>query len=361
MAKTTKEELIELIQTTELSDDLLQKIMDVIGSSEQKHASDNTEEQPQETYDELMHIAIEGSRNIKSGISQWADQAEQIGFSVKEKVANSKTFEKLTPRLNFFTSNITAQISETETDDCRSHLFLVARGKKVLFAEGNLHYTPVEHQLCFAEQQYDTCADANLSMSEYKQYQEEVDLFPFSITTRPVTEEYPWRVLTEEEWKYLFTGRERYGKFFKCTIITDNGDVKGIVLLPDDWEPAKWRKFYSWAPDTSSDACNKYYLTLEEWTALESFGAVFLSETKWEDCNAGATWAKGNAIAYWAASKDTAEPKLEGLHKVLPQMRQARALYISTEYSGAAMPEYICDWMANKGLLAVRLVKDIEE
>lgn len=361
MAKTTKEELIELIQTTELSDDLLQKIIDVIGGSEQKHASDNIEEQPQETFDELMHIVIEGSGNVKSGLSQWADQAEQIGFSVKEKVANSKTFDKLTTRLKSFANNLAAQIAETDTDECLLHPFSVAHGKQVLFAEGNLHYTPAEHLLCFAEQQYDTCADANLSMSEYKQYQEEVDLFPFSITTHPVTEEYPWRVLTEDEWKYLFTGRERYGKSFKCTIITDDGDVKGIVLLPDDWEPARWKKFNDWTPDTSNTACNKCYLTLDEWDALEDFGAVFLPETNWEACNAGATWAKGNAIAYWAATMETTEPELEGLHKVLPQIRQARALYISTEYSGAAMPEYIRDWMANKGLLAVRLVKDIEE
>ncbi len=361
MAKTTKEELIELIQTTELSDDLLQKIMDIIGSEEPNHALDNTEEQPQETFDELMQIAIEGSNRGKSGISQWADQAEQIGFSVKEKVANSKTFDKITTRLKSFANNLAAQISETDTDECLSHPFSVAHGKQVLFAEGNLHYIPAEHQLYFAGEQYDTCTDANLNMSEYKQYQEETDLFPFSITTRPVTEAYPWRVLTEEEWKYLFTGRERYGKSFKCTIITDDGDVRGVVLLPDDWEPVRWEKFNDWMPDTSSAACNKCYLDLDEWDALEDFGAVFLPETNWEACNAGATWAKGNAIAYWAASKELAKPELEGLHNALPQIRYARALYICTEYSGAAMPEYICDWMANKGLLAVRLVKDIEE
>lgn len=361
MTKTTKEELIELIQTTELSDDLLQKIMDIIGSREQNHASDNIEEQPQETFDELMHIAIDGGKKVKSSISQLADQAEQIGFSVKEKVANSKTFDKITTRLKSFANNFAAQIAETDTDECLSHPFSVARGKQVLFAEGNLHYTPAEHQLYFAGEQYDTCENANLNMSEYKQYQEETDLFPFSITTRQITEESPWRVLTEEEWKYLFIGRERYGKSFKCTIITDDGDVRGVVLLPDDWELARWKKFNEWTPDTSSTACNKCYLTLDEWDALEDFGAVFLPETNWEACNAGATLKKGNAIAYWTASKESAALELEGLRNALPQIRQARALYISTEYSGAAMPEYICDWMENKGLLAVRLVKDIKE
>ena len=252
--------------------------------------------------------------------------------------------------------------SGTNTGSFQQHPFSVTRDKQVVFSAGNLQCLPANHlQPRFAEHQYDICANTDLSRAEYQNYSEWTDLFPFSISTIRVTEDFPWRTLTEEEWKYLFTGRERYGKSFKCTIITDKGDVKGVVLLPDDWEPAKWRKLYPWVPDTSSDACNKYYLTLEEWTALESFGAVFLPETKWEDCNAGATWAKGNAIAYWSASMETIDPELEPLHRILPQMRQARALYISTEYSGAATPEYFYDWMANSGLLPVRLVKDIEE
>lgn len=254
------------------------------------------------------------------------------------------------------------QNSGTNTGSFQPHPFSVARGKQVVFSETNLQCLPVNHlQRRFAKHQYDICANKDLDRAGYKNYSEWTDLLPFSITTLPVTENYPWRVLNEEEWKYLFIGQERYGKSFKCTIITDNGDVKGVVLLPDDWEPAKWRKFYSWVPDTNSDACNKYYLTLEEWTALESFGTVFLPATHWEDSNAGVTWAKENAIAYWSASMEAIEPELEGLQKVLPQMHQARALYISTEYSGAATPEYICDWMANNGLLPVRLVKDIEE
>ena len=254
------------------------------------------------------------------------------------------------------------QIIGTYTGSFQPHPFSVAHGKQVLFAEGNLQCLPANHlQRRFAEHQYDICANKDLNRAEYKNYSEWTDLFPFSITTKRITEDFPWRVLTEDEWQYLFTGRERDGKSFKCTIITDKSDVKGVVLLPDDWEPAKWRKFYSWVPETSSNVCNKYYLTLEEWAALESFGAVFLPAIRWEDCNAGATWAKGNAIAYWSASMEATEPELEPLHKLLPQMRQARALYISTEYSGAATPEYISDWMANNGLLPVRLVKDIEE
>ena len=254
------------------------------------------------------------------------------------------------------------QITGTNTGSFQQHPFSVAYGKQVMFSTGNLQCLPVNHlQRRFAEHQYDICANKDLDRTGYKNYSVWTDLFPCSITTRRMTEDFPWRTLTEEEWKYLFIGQERHGKSFKCTIITANGDIKGVMLLPDDWEPAKWAKFHSWVPDTSSDACNKYYLTLEEWAALESFGAVFLPETKWEDCNAGATWAKENAIAYWSASMETEEPELEPLHRILPQMRQARALYISTKYSGAATPAYICDWMANSGLLPVRLVKDIEE
>lgn len=132
------------------------------------------------------------------------------------------------------------QNTEPNTGSFQAHPFSVARERQVVFSTGNLQCLPVNHlQRRFAEHQYDICANKDLDRTGYKNYSVWTDLFPFSITTKRVTEDFPWRTLTEEEWKYLFTGRERYGKSFKCTIITDDGDIKGIVLLPDDWESAK--------------------------------------------------------------------------------------------------------------------------
>lgn len=100
MAKTTKEELIEVIQKNELSEEVIQKMMNVIDGKEEKHATlDNLKEQSQATLDELMKIAVEGSKKVKSGVSQLADQAEQVGVAVKEKIANSEALDQIGNRL----------------------------------------------------------------------------------------------------------------------------------------------------------------------------------------------------------------------------------------------------------------------
>lgn len=100
MAKTSKKELIEFIRENELSEDVIQKMMNVIDGKEEKHATlDNLKEQSQATLDELMKIAVEGSKKVKSGVSQLADQAEQVGAAVKEKIANSEALDQIGNRL----------------------------------------------------------------------------------------------------------------------------------------------------------------------------------------------------------------------------------------------------------------------
>lgn len=100
MAKTSKEELIEFILKNELSEDVIQKMMNVIDGKEEKHATlDNLKEQSQATLDKLMKIAVEGSKKVKSGVSQLADQAEQVGAAVKEKITNSETIDQIGNRL----------------------------------------------------------------------------------------------------------------------------------------------------------------------------------------------------------------------------------------------------------------------
>lgn len=99
MAKTSKEELIEFIRKNELNEDVIQKMMDVIDEKEKHATLDNLKEQSQATLDELMKIAAEGSKKVKSGVSQLADQAEQVGAAVKEKIANSEALDQIGNRL----------------------------------------------------------------------------------------------------------------------------------------------------------------------------------------------------------------------------------------------------------------------
>ncbi len=99
MAKTSKEELIEFIRKNELNEDVIQKMMDVIDEKEKHATLDNLKEQSQATLDELMKIAVEGSKKVKSSVSQLADQAEQVGVAVKEKIANSEALDQIGNRL----------------------------------------------------------------------------------------------------------------------------------------------------------------------------------------------------------------------------------------------------------------------
>lgn len=100
MAKTSKEELIEFIRKNELSEDVIQKMINVIDNKEEKRTTlNNLKEQSQATLDELMKIATEGSMKVKSGVSQLADQAEQVGVAVKEKIANSEALDQIGNRL----------------------------------------------------------------------------------------------------------------------------------------------------------------------------------------------------------------------------------------------------------------------
>ena len=99
MAKTSKDELIEFVRKNELNEDVIQKMMDVIDEKEKHATLDNLKEQSQATLDELMKIAVEGSKKVKSGVSQLADQAEQVGVAVKEKIANSEALDQIGNRL----------------------------------------------------------------------------------------------------------------------------------------------------------------------------------------------------------------------------------------------------------------------
>jgi hypothetical protein len=66
-----------------------------------------------------------------------------------------------------------------------------------------------------------------------------------------------WQTLSKDEWTYLLSGRENADKL-KALATVNN--VKGLILLPDDW---------------TGDAPAATY-TAETWATLETAGAVFL-------------------------------------------------------------------------------------
>ena len=79
-----------------------------------------------------------------------------------------------------------------------------------------------------------------------------------------------WRVLTNDEWKYLFgSNAVRSNRWGLATI---NGVYHGVVLLPDTWTAPEDIAFTSGLP--YGYETNKY--TYPQWIQMQKSGAVFL-------------------------------------------------------------------------------------
>ena len=81
-----------------------------------------------------------------------------------------------------------------------------------------------------------------------------------------------WRTLTKNEWNYVFNERTTTSGIRYAKAIVNN--VKGIILLPDDWNTA------TYALNNTNTASANYAsnnITATDWTdVLEDNGAVFL-------------------------------------------------------------------------------------
>ena len=191
--------------------------------------------------------------------------------------------------------------------------FSVSTERKIVFSMGNLQYQASTKQWRFAEHQYDIIGDANKNISST--YSGWIDLFgwgtsgwnsganayqPYSTRTsysdycpggdytNNLTGGYAnadwgvynkisnggnqagqWRTLTKEEWKYLINTRADASS--KKGFATVN-NVKGLVLLPDDWTLPTGVTFTSGV--SGSFAQNTY--SASDWSKMEANGAVFL-------------------------------------------------------------------------------------
>ena len=103
------------------------------------------------------------------------------------------------------------------------------------------------------------------------------------------TENSGWRTLNKDEWDYVFNGRTDaaskwgYGKV---------NDVKGMILLPDEWTLSNGLDFIS----SNSDWTNVY--SVAQWAQLEANGAVFLPAAGY--CNSGTNYL--GVGSYWSSS-----------------------------------------------------------
>ena len=179
----------------------------------------------------------------------------------------------------------------TESDPMESE-FSVSTTKKVQFSKGNLRYNGDEYEghWTMAPEQYDMLGEDNVDVRSYGSYPANLhDLLCWSITTNHYGTSYytynddedaakkfigdfadwgtspelirdlgaGWTTLSKNEWDYLINTRENAATLRAFATVNN---VKGLILLPDDW----------------TEATPAGTFTAEEWATLEAAGAVFL-------------------------------------------------------------------------------------
>lgn len=212
--------------------------------------------------------------------------------------------------------------------------FSVSESKQVQFSQGNLQYQASTQTWRFAEKQYDLIGYDNSNISD--SYSGWIDLFGWGTGNNPTNtsksnSDYStfvdwgenaisnggndanlWRTLTKDELKYLFGTRKNAAALFGLGKVDS---VKGTIILPDNWSTPRGVSF---TPNTSKglkdnggsffnqkyDNYSHNTYSVEEWSIMESAGAVFLPAAGYRS---GTSTNNINATGdYWSATPDDA-------------------------------------------------------
>lgn len=193
-------------------------------------------------------------------------------------------------------SNITErQIANYVSGKTYTDAFSVSETTTVYFAKGNLQYQASTKTWRFAEHQWDAIGEANKNVS--KKYSGWIDHFGWGTGKKPTntskkSADYKsfkdwgnntisngggktWRTLNKDEWEYVFKKRHTNNDIRYAKAIVNN--VKGIILLPDDWD----NSYYSLNNTNSSwVAFSSNNISKSDWiNKLEANGAIFLPIT----------------------------------------------------------------------------------
>ncbi len=159
-------------------------------------------------------------------------------------------------------------------------------GKQVKFSQSNLWKNNTSSDYHFVSQQYYYC-EKNKERGSTDKYN--YDLLDYTDVTAAITSANivesdinTWRMLSSDEWQYLFETRDgAANKFGVAKIVNCDGPksayMTGFVLLPDTWTtpPAGISFTPGWtSTDLPETTVNKY--NSWEWKKLEEAGAVFL-------------------------------------------------------------------------------------
>ena len=115
-----------------------------------------------------------------------------------------------------------------------------------------------------------------------------------------------WRTLTNEEWAYVFNTRNTPSaiRYVAATV----NDIKGIILLPDDWS-IDYYYLHNPNPTIQGMECNTDYsintVSDVQWSSLEEHGVVFLPAAGYRYSSpyySPAVYSVGSYGGYWSAT-----------------------------------------------------------
>ena len=214
------------------------------------------------------------------------------------------------------------QIRAKYCEGALNGLFSVSPTKKVLFSKGNLQYQISTGVWKFADCQFNFLGGYNRKIIFRKR--DRIDLFGWGTGNNPANcssnnilyytfEDWGmnrisnggnqpnlWRTLTSEEWKWLFYNRTTPSRirFAKACV----NSVKGILLLPDNWDESTCR-IENWNKETAPFMSN--VIGGVQWATMEKQGAVFLPAAGM--LNDGFLHEEGSYGYYWSSTPNGAE------------------------------------------------------
>ena len=203
----------------------------------------------------------------------------------------------------------------------RIGVFSVAKDKQVSFSQGNLQYVRNQDVWKFADQQYEYIGARNVKDGKLAN---KIDLFgwsgdnttaPFGVSTSTNAADYSgdfvdwgvneingdapntWRTLTKDEWEYLFEKRKNAPKLYGVAQV--NGS-NGIIILPDNWSFDNGISFKTGLHSVETDDYSIFQsFTDQEFSVLESFGAIFIHASGWRE---GISIEKSQRSGYYWSS-----------------------------------------------------------
>ena len=177
----------------------------------------------------------------------------------------------------------------------RIGVFSVAADKQVSFSQGNLQYVQSTDTWQFAANQLEYMGHKHYRNGqladtiEYFGWSGKNSKAPWGISLSTESSDYAgefldwgtntiagsapntWRTLSNDEWLYICQGRKNADQLLGLGKISS---IFGLIILPDDWAAPEGITF---TPNDNNPNANVY--SLQQWTAMEEAGAIFIPPT----------------------------------------------------------------------------------